>query len=259
MASALGKLIDHTMTTTSIRWLFGLPDGVSEIAVIFWAVTEAFLGIIVWRKQIMWIMLAVPPALLGVLTFSYWRGINCGCFGSLPFLSQVSFSEHLLLLGGMFLGLYYLKVSPTAKSESTEWRGKAALVMILLAFATMPFRFYNTYATDFSDSKTVDRIFVLNMLRSRSAVLIDARPEFQYTLAHLPEAINIPYDSVNLVNLIDEYSLKNQNLVVYCSSAHCNTAALLSERLLNLGCGKVRIYAGGWEDWVSNKPTQLVK
>ncbi|MDZ7359346.1 MAG: rhodanese-like domain-containing protein [candidate division KSB1 bacterium] len=72
-------------------------------------------------------------------------------------------------------------------------------------------------------------------------------------VGHLPNVINIPYDSNNLPELIDKHALKNQALIVYCSSAHCNAAEVLAEKLRVLGCKKVSIYPGGWEEWVSGR------
>jgi len=72
-------------------------------------------------------------------------------------------------------------------------------------------------------------------------------------MGHLPGAINIPYDAENLPELIEKHSLKENTLIVYCSSAHCNAAELLARRLGALGCRRVRVYPGGWEEWISHR------
>ncbi|MGH7450675.1 MAG: rhodanese-like domain-containing protein, partial [bacterium] len=140
-------------------------------------------------------------------------------------------------------GLYYLtttskveiatpetKVSQTAKlSETPSWTGLAGVVMMLSAFLTLPFTSSDSCASNDSPNDTVDRAFVEAAIANHSAVIIDARPDFQYELGHLPGAINIPYDSNNLVELVNKHSLKNQALIVYCSSVHCNAAELLAE------------------------------
>ena len=104
-----------------------------------------------------------------------------------------------------------------------------------------------------------DRTAVGAAIANHSAVIIDARPDFQYELGHLPGAINIPYDSGNLVELVNKHSLKNQAIILYCSSAHCNAAEPLAEKLRVLGCEKVRLYPGGWEEWVSGGESDRVK
>lgn len=262
--SAFGKLFDHTALALSMSQLFGLPFSIAEITTIVWSIFEAGLAVLIWRQRIPRIILFIPFVLLGVMLFSYWRGIDCGCFGSLPYFSQFSFGGHLLLLVGMFLGLYHLTItlkaekatpqvqnSQTAKIyETPSWTGLAAVVMMISAFLTLPFTSSDSHAPRHPSNDTVDRTLVEAAISNHSVVIIDARPDFQYELGHLPNAINIPYDSDNLVELVNAHSLKNQALIVYCSSAHCKAAELLAEKLRTLGCKKVSIYPGGWEEWV---------
>jgi rhodanese-related sulfurtransferase len=271
--SALGKMIDHATSVLSLGQLFALPYTIAEITVILWSIVEAGLVILVWSRRLPRPIVVVPLALLGVTLFSYWRGIYCGCFGSLPFLSQFSFSAHLLLLGGMILGLYYLttpskaeKATPQAEnsqtakiSETANWTGLAADVMMLSAFLTLPFTSSDSRASNDSSNDTIDRAFVEAAIANHSAVIIDARPDFQYELGHIPHAINIPYDSSNLVELVDTHSLKNQALIIYCSSIYCNAAEVLAEKLRTLGCKQVGIYSGGWEEWVRGREGDGVK
>jgi rhodanese-related sulfurtransferase len=261
--SALGKLIDHTVAALSFGQLFGMSVTTAAFVVVLWSVCETGLAVLVWRQQMSRIILTVPVALIVVTLFSYWHGIDCGCFGSLPFLSQFSFGAHLLLLGGMFLGLYYLTTSTTKNiaemqdnagkiSQPPRWTGWAALTMMVLAFLTLPFTISNSRAANSAGSSLVDRTATETAIANCSAVLLDARPVYQYVMGHLPGAINIPYDSENLVELVDEHSLKTLPIIVYCSSSHCNAAELLAQKLRDLGCLKVRIYSGGWEDWILN-------
>jgi rhodanese-related sulfurtransferase len=163
----------------------------------------------------------------------------------------------------MFLGLYYLpttlkteKTTPQAKDgqtatipETSSWTGLAGVVMMFSAFLTLPFTSSASRASNPLFNDTVDRTAVEAAIANHSAVIIDARPDFQYKLGHLPGAINIPYDSDNLVELVNTHSLKSQALIVYCSSAHCNAAELLAEKRREFGCEKVSLYPGGWEEW----------
>ncbi len=124
---------------------------------------------------------------------------------------------------------------------------------MLSDFLTLPLTSSENQAQISAQNESVGRVDVKAAIANHSAVIIDARPDFQYELGHLPGAINIPYDSENLVKLINTHSLKNQALIVYCSSAHCNAAELLAEKLRGLGCTKVQIYPGGWEEWVNGR------
>ncbi|MDZ7362387.1 MAG: rhodanese-like domain-containing protein [candidate division KSB1 bacterium] len=235
----------------------------AEFAIILWSVLEIVLALVVWHRQLLQIILIVPLVLLGVTVFSSWYGFDCGCFGSLPLLNRFSFGAHLLLLVGMFLGLYYLTTSTTKNIAETQDNagkmpktprstGLAALAMMVLAFLSLPFTISSSRAAYSADNSLVDRTATETVIANRSAVLIDARPSYQYVMGHLPGAINIPYDSENLVELVDKHSLKKQPVIVYCSSARCNAAELLAKKLHILGCNKISIYPGGWEDWVLN-------
>lgn len=262
--SALGKLIDHTVSALSLSQLFGMSITTAAFVVVLWSVCETGLAVLAWKQPVPWIILTVPVALIVVTLFSYWRGIDCGCFGSLPFLSRFSFGAHLLLLGGMLLGIYHLTASTTKifttiqenvvgkMPQIPRWAGWAALAMMVLAFLTLPFTISTSRATYSAGNSLVDWTATETAIANRSTVLIDARPVYQYVMGHLPGAINIPYDSENLVELVDKHSLKKQPVIVYCSSAHCSAAERLAEKLHILGCNMVSIYPGGWEDWVLN-------
>jgi len=252
--SAFGKLIDQPASKLDSSQ-FGVWSHpfVIGIAVMGWAIFEFGLAIVIWRR-LSRIILVVPLALLSVTIFSYWRGIECGCFGSLPFLSKFSFSGHLLLLAGMFLGMYYLTAAPkvakvndedSQRSRILHRTGLAGIVMMLFAFLTLPFTSSDSRASIHLSNNTVDRSAVEAAIANHRAVIIDARPEYQYEFGHLPNAINIPYDSNNLPELIDKHALKTQPIIVYCSSAYCNAAELLAEKLRGLGCEKVSVYPGG--------------
>ncbi len=255
--SVFGKLINTSVSISNLGQLFGIPSTIAITVTISWSLLEVILTVLIWQTRVSQVTLVVPVALLAVTFLSRWRDLDCGCFGSLPYLSQLSFGGHLLLLGGMFLGLYYLTVSPKAEKvtensqsfRASYWTGFAGIGMMLSAFLTLPFTSSDSRTFNHLSHDTVDRSAVETAIANHSAIIIDARPGFQYELGYLPGAINIPYDSDNLVELVNTHSLKNQPLIIYCSSAHCNAAELLAEKLRELGCKKISIYPGGWEDW----------
>ena len=105
------------------------------------------------------------------------------------------------------------------------------------------------HALDSASKDFVDLADVEAAIANRSAILIDARPEFQYDRAHLPGAVNIPYDTENLSEVISRFSLEDHPIIVYCSGPHCNAAELPAEKLRAHGCQNVRVFPGGWEEW----------
>jgi len=265
--SAIGKQMDRAAATVSMSWLFALPTDIAAIAVVVLSVFEIALVFLVWWQRSARFILLVPVVFVGVLIYGQVRGIDCGCFGSLPFLSQLSFGAHLSLLAGMFLGLLYLAVPPKpsstesatstpaggkphARPVSRNWLGWSGLAMMVLAFMTVPFSATDKTAAPAAGFPAVDRAIVQEVLATGSAVLIDARSDYEYEIDHIDGAINIPYDSDSLAGLVEELSLKRADLVLYCNGPHCDNAERLAARLRELGCKRIRIYTGGWEDWI---------
>lgn len=237
---------------------------------------ELLLSVLIWwRVHISF--LVMPIAFWAIFLISYLKGADCGCFGSLSLFRQMSpMGElgHFLLLSGFFLGLFYLlEVKEELKSQtqtkprevssfsSSRHFGVTAIVLMLLAFVPWPISFSQNHNSSHDPAFFVDHNYLEAVISYRNAIIIDARPESEYEMGHLPEAINIPYDSDSekLVDLINRHSLKKQTTIVYCSNAHCNAAELLAEKLHSLGCEKVRIYLRGWEDWVAHRSVQVSK
>ena len=272
--SVFGKTLDIGASSLSLKQLFGLPKTISQITVIFWSLVEAALAIFIWHRKMCRTFLVVPIMLVCLTFYSSWRGIDCGCFGSLPFLSHMPLTAHLLLLVGMFLGLYYLSAPSkiqqdettgpwntlaSNKSPAPQWISLAAVILMASAFLTLPFSSSTGHALDSGSKDFIELADVETAIANRSAILIDARPEFQYELGHIPGAVNIPYDAENLAEIISNFSLQDYPLIVYCTSPHCNAAELLAEKLLAHGYKNVRVFAGGWEEWVNSREGEGVR
>jgi len=166
-------------------------------------------------------------------------------------------SGHFLLLVGLFLGLYYLAAlrettedsEQKSKESSVKWVGVGAVALMLAAFLPLPSPASESQAANFSANSIVDRAYVEAAISYQNIPIIDARSQAEFEFGHIAGAINIPYKSGNIANLIEQHGLKNKPLIVYCSSARCNVASIIANKLQNLGCENVKIYTGGWEEW----------
>ena len=79
----------------------------------------------------------------------------------------------------------------------------------------------------------------------------------RYEEAHLPGAINIPYDRVDELapRLLPDKGA--QIVFVYCSNSPCRSSAIASSRLSRLGYEDVRDYHEGKQDWIeAGLPTE---
>lgn len=87
-----------------------------------------------------------------------------------------------------------------------------------------------------------------NLTCNDPIVLVEALGPGYFADAHLPGAVNIPPDLVDVLapRLIGEFDV---SVVVYCSGT-CQNSEIVADRLEQLGYTNVRVYAGGKEDWV---------
>jgi rhodanese-related sulfurtransferase len=238
--------------------LLPVSPELARVAVVILSVFEVGLAIVIWW-WVSALLLVVPVVFWGMLILSYFKGVECGCFGSLPFFSQISMSGHFLLLIGLFLGLYYLTAvreatenseqkSKEVKTSSLKWVGVGAVALMLAAFLPLPSP-SKSQAANLSANNIVDRAYVEAAISYPNIPILDARTLAEFDFGHIPGAVNIPYNNSKIGDLIEKHSLRNKHLIVYCSSARCNVAHILAGKLRKLGCERVKIYAGGWEDW----------
>lgn len=80
-------------------------------------------------------------------------------------------------------------------------------------------------------------------------VLVDARPEPNYRHSHLPGAINIPYNEVDVLapTLLPD---RDAEIVVYCANGPCPMSPIATARLVALGYANVADYHEGKAEWV---------
>lgn len=95
---------------------------------------------------------------------------------------------------------------------------------------------------------------VQEMIRQRSAVLVDARSPDQFRRGHLPGALNVPAAEVD-ADLPEQLRRRARLMpvVVYCASEDCPDAERLARRLRLEGMHPVRVFEGGWRQWQQRK------
>ncbi|MCG8607350.1 hypothetical protein MJD09_20505 [bacterium] len=269
--SALGKILDLSQSTQTFSQLFDLPQSIATILVISGSILEAVLAALVLLNRIWRFLLIIPVIFSAVQIFSYWYRLNCGCFGSLPFISQLSLSSHLMLLAGMLLGFYYLiglshtkktfryKQGIDSKVAGSHLVGLASILLFAFSFASLPFSASEITSSPPGEILTIDKKDVEFATSRANATLVDARPAFQFEFGHIPGALNLPHDAENLGLLIQRHALETKPLIVYCSSSHCKAAEILAAKLLSNGCENISIYRGGWEDWQKHHAKQLAE
>ena len=79
-------------------------------------------------------------------------------------------------------------------------------------------------------------------------ILVEALPKKYYAAQHLPGAMHLPHDHVDMLaaGLLPE---KSAQIVVYCANRQCRNSHIAAHRLAALGYTDVSVYAGGKQDW----------
>ena len=93
---------------------------------------------------------------------------------------------------------------------------------------------------------------VVKISASRTALILDARPEVFYRVGHIPSALSLPRDNFEGSYRILAPTLRerrNQLIVVYCSANDCGDSKEVGDALARLGYPHVRLFRGGWSDW----------
>lgn len=85
-------------------------------------------------------------------------------------------------------------------------------------------------------------------------LFVDSREHPAYARGHIKCAVNIPYDKhENNMPLLEDMLDGNLDkpFVIYCDGSNCNASTILAESLLGAGFNGVKIYFGGWDEWIA--------
>jgi rhodanese-related sulfurtransferase len=96
-----------------------------------------------------------------------------------------------------------------------------------------------------------------SLYQAGSALFVDARLDFDYQAGHIKGAISVPLKEYNVKrNALDAIQL-DRLIIAYCDGAECNSSIELAVKLRDEGFKNVRIFFGGWHEWVTAKlPTE---
>ncbi len=254
--SVIGKAIDVTASAFTLSQLFFIPSGVAKLAVYLLIIVEIGAVVLVWQRTPRW-LLVLPVGFLGVLIYGSWMGVDCGCFGSFPMLSKFPPSAHFLLIVGLFLGIFYLSTPPKRTQDSSAafekllpTIGIGGAALLIISFLMVPFaNTEESQANASVENLIVDMAFVKNAIVEQNAIIVDARSKMQYMFGHIDGAVNVPVDDSDVEALVETHRLRDKPLILYCTSAECDMAERLSEKLFTFGLKEIKIYSGGWEEW----------
>ncbi|WP_432736519.1 rhodanese-like domain-containing protein [Maridesulfovibrio sp. FT414] len=94
---------------------------------------------------------------------------------------------------------------------------------------------------------------LLSAYDSGEVQLVDARSDSDFTMGHIPGAVNIPSWAVH-----DEFAslsvvlAKDKGVIVYCDGLSCGKSTIVAKKLLDAGYGNVMVYSDGIDGWISS-------
>lgn len=93
---------------------------------------------------------------------------------------------------------------------------------------------------------------------SSGVTILDARGREDYDAAHIPGALHLPPEEIDdLLPSLPIALTPDAPLLVYCSSLSCDDALTLALALRERAFTNVRLYSGGFDEWVAyDSPTE---
>lgn len=92
------------------------------------------------------------------------------------------------------------------------------------------------------------------MKSAKPFLLVDARPFDQYDICHMPGAVSIPEEEVEIH--AEKYDRKT-DVIIYCGGILCKESTLTGIRFVKMGFHHVYDYGGGLVDWLlRGNPTE---
>ena len=97
----------------------------------------------------------------------------------------------------------------------------------------------------------IDIKSALQMFHNSEPIFIDARSKKEYEIGHIPGAINIPMETIDLFEL-DLFNFdNNQKFVCYCSDEKCDLSMEIAMAMEEKGFTNIYYFSEGWIMWLS--------
>ncbi len=107
-----------------------------------------------------------------------------------------------------------------------------------------------------TDPPLVNVLDVSTLYQKPDVIFLDARPPADFEKGHIPGAINIPFEEVDLDEFwpkVADRVPKDKHVVTYCGGADCEASLHLARFLKDKGYPNLHIFFGGWKHWTDSK------
>lgn len=155
--------------------------------------------------------------------------------------------------------------SPTAQSRVC-WSARGQAVVILLLsllvgtalnhWRPQPLPWRQDWSQQVQQAAATSGVAVVTLAEAKALVdarrhiIIDARPEADYNVGHLPGAFPVPSQAIGTyLPQVLPLLTPGQPILTYCSGHQCDESLLVSRHLLQNGFTNVVLFSGGWSEW----------
>jgi len=104
---------------------------------------------------------------------------------------------------------------------------------------------------DFPSMQFIGILEAEDLFVGGNAVFLDSRAEDKYLEGHILGAINIPFEGGEHIVEGQLLFSRQATLIVYCDGNECQSSVLLAKVLSEYGFEDIRVFFGGWAEWVA--------
>lgn len=90
------------------------------------------------------------------------------------------------------------------------------------------------------------------LLATKSAVIVDARPHEEYKIGRIKGAISLPWRDID-AGKPGTPPPKDKPIIVYCANEFCQDSLRLAQWLDGQGYKDIAVYVEGWDEWWNGK------
>lgn len=158
-----------------------------------------------------------------------------------PGFSNILFKAIVIVCAGFIIGILSNAFSEKGIELVGNWGSKVIADSLVVPHNYEP-----------QDPEAVTFGQALKSFESEKALFVDSRPKENFDSGHIPGAVNLPYEE------FEEYfpqlrsSLSEvREIIVYCDGTECETSLLLARELVDLEYHNVKVFFGGWLEWIN--------
>lgn len=164
-----------------------------------------------------------------------------------PKLKNVFFKFVLIILIGSLIGILNNSFSTSGIALVGSWSKRIISDSLIVP---------GSY--DAQDPPAISLSEAERSFQTKKVLFVDARLSEDFNSGHVAKAINLPYEDFEDNFPKVEKSLSSATeLIIYCDGTECESSLFLARLLKDKGFQSIKIFFGGWKEWVqAGLPTE---